>query len=234
VGDGGAAGGGGVYTAGPIVSGTSKPQVKSDIAETTLLSDLSASDAVKLCQAVVKAADTGFDATRSQTLSCYVFALSAATREDGSLDETLCELDFENCSAQAKAARAPTCEKASISKQFSTCGAAVGDLEDCIDQAAAELRDLLKGLTCTDASLNAVRKFVKSPEPAPCIAVGSACSSLDLARTSEMGLAPSPTGCDDNCPFARDGLCDDGGAGSKLKLCGLGTDCHDCGPRSAM
>lgn len=39
--------------------------------------------------------------------------------------------------------------------------------------------------------------------------------------------------CDDTCPSANDGECDDGGAGSVFALCPLGTDCGDCGPRSA-
>jgi hypothetical protein len=38
--------------------------------------------------------------------------------------------------------------------------------------------------------------------------------------------------CDDTCPDANDGDCDDGGPGSDFDLCDLGTDCGDCGLRS--
>ena len=38
--------------------------------------------------------------------------------------------------------------------------------------------------------------------------------------------------CTNTCPYAGDGECDDGGAGSLYDLCGLGTDCTDCGTRS--
>jgi hypothetical protein len=37
--------------------------------------------------------------------------------------------------------------------------------------------------------------------------------------------------CDNSCASANDGECDDGGPASQFALCGLGTDCNDCGPR---
>ena len=38
--------------------------------------------------------------------------------------------------------------------------------------------------------------------------------------------------CNSDCFFARDGWCDDGGAGADLDRCAFGSDCHDCGLRS--
>jgi hypothetical protein len=38
--------------------------------------------------------------------------------------------------------------------------------------------------------------------------------------------------CDDSCPFANDGVCDDGGSDSIHDVCQLGTDCNDCGERT--
>ncbi len=38
--------------------------------------------------------------------------------------------------------------------------------------------------------------------------------------------------CSNTCAFANDGDCDDGGPGSDFSLCGFGTDCADCGPRT--
>ena len=41
--------------------------------------------------------------------------------------------------------------------------------------------------------------------------------------------------CDNSCPafFTNDGVCDDGGEGSRWNNCGaLGTDCADCGERT--
>lgn len=37
--------------------------------------------------------------------------------------------------------------------------------------------------------------------------------------------------CEDACPFANDGECDDGGIGSITDICNLGKDCSDCGQR---
>lgn len=36
--------------------------------------------------------------------------------------------------------------------------------------------------------------------------------------------------CEDTCPYARDGACDDGRDGSVTSVCDLGSDCADCGP----
>ncbi len=46
------------------------------------------------------------------------------------------------------------------------------------------------------------------------------CDGVDL-----VGL------CSDECDYADDGECDDGGSNSSQSLCLLGTDCIDCGPR---
>lgn len=47
----------------------------------------------------------------------------------------------------------------------------------------------------------------------------------------DPGPGPDPLMCDDSCPYAFDGECDDGGPGSLYDYCDLGTDCGDCGPR---
>ena len=54
-------------------------------------------------------------------------------------------------------------------------------------------------------------------------------------RSSAPAAAPSaaPTGgnCTNTCRTSNDGECDDGGPNSLYSICGLGTDCNDCGPR---
>jgi hypothetical protein len=47
----------------------------------------------------------------------------------------------------------------------------------------------------------------------------------------EPNTPPVGTSCSNECLFAGDGACDDGGTGSEFDLCALGTDCDDCGPR---
>ncbi|MEC7988269.1 MAG: lamin tail domain-containing protein, partial [Myxococcota bacterium] len=40
--------------------------------------------------------------------------------------------------------------------------------------------------------------------------------------------------CNDNCEYAGDGDCDDGGPFASYNLCDFGSDCSDCGPRLDM
>ena len=44
--------------------------------------------------------------------------------------------------------------------------------------------------------------------------------------------SPPPTVCRDECPFVKNGICQDGGHKSKGASCAYGTDCTDCGPRN--
>jgi hypothetical protein len=44
-------------------------------------------------------------------------------------------------------------------------------------------------------------------------------------------IQPSSGACSDECEFAFDGYCDDGGPDSASAACPLSTDCADCGPR---
>lgn len=58
----------------------------------------------------------------------------------------------------------------------------------------------------------------------------------DAMRFDQQTFADAATiaGCSDSCATANDARCDDGGAYSDSALCGLGTDCSDCGPRGAL
>ena len=58
----------------------------------------------------------------------------------------------------------------------------------------------------------------------------SVISVLLLALTITVGCEAQL--CDDSCPFANDGVCDDGGKDSLNDVCQLGTDCNDCGERT--
>ena len=46
------------------------------------------------------------------------------------------------------------------------------------------------------------------------------------------GAPSDEVACDDSCfaAYIGDGICDDGGPGSKTSECARGTDCADCGP----
>lgn len=79
------------------------------------------------------------------------------------------------------------------------------------------------------------------------VAVGATCNLLELVKEGARIVAPDgrslqqqicdrlypdgaePITCEDTCTLARDGVCDDGRNGASTGLCGLGTDCTDCG-----
>ncbi len=66
-------------------------------------------------------------------------------------------------------------------------------------------------------------------------ALGTDCNDCG-PRPPAAGGAPPPApaanaGCTNTCNTANDGECDDGGPNSLYNVCGLGTDCNDCGPR---
>jgi hypothetical protein len=59
-----------------------------------------------------------------------------------------------------------------------------------------------------------------------------ACLTLHACFVPDDERGGGPT-CSDDCVYALDGECDDGGPGSDTAACGLGTDCGDCGARGA-
>ncbi|MEM7604577.1 MAG: hypothetical protein AAF411_04405 [Myxococcota bacterium] len=55
----------------------------------------------------------------------------------------------------------------------------------------------------------------------------------ELQAPSGGGRPLVGNGCTNTCNTANDGECDDGGPNSLYSVCDLGTDCADCGPRTA-
>ncbi len=62
------------------------------------------------------------------------------------------------------------------------------------------------------------------------VACGDA--GTETGARPDTGAVPGVDLCQNTCPFADDGECDDGGPGALFAECTLGTDCGDCGPRS--
>lgn len=54
---------------------------------------------------------------------------------------------------------------------------------------------------------------------------------LESAPNDALGAHRLRAACSDDCRFARDGECDDGGSGADYRLCPCGADCSDCGKR---
>jgi hypothetical protein len=73
---------------------------------------------------------------------------------------------------------------------------------------------------------------------APECTAHTACPSKCCGHVQDLQLhvcysAPCDDLCADTCPFAGDGVCDDGGLWSEYALCEYGTDCADCGSRAS-
>jgi len=57
---------------------------------------------------------------------------------------------------------------------------------------------------------------------------GTDCGSLPkLGQQTVAALSA----CENTCHYASDTECDDGGSGAEFAVCGLGSECVDCGPR---
>ena len=63
---------------------------------------------------------------------------------------------------------------------------------------------------------------------------GSDCADCGARPATGGGGGTAPaTICNNSCPHASDGECDDGGPGSLYNICAYGSDCNDCGARPA-
>ena len=57
-------------------------------------------------------------------------------------------------------------------------------------------------------------------------------ATADAASGDDRGVCLAEI-CEDTCDNANDVSCDDGVANARYDICACGTDCSDCGPRSA-
>ncbi len=60
---------------------------------------------------------------------------------------------------------------------------------------------------------------------------GGGSAAAPAAAPAAPAAAPAGGNCTNTCRTSNDGECDDGGPNSLYSICGLGTDCNDCGPR---
>jgi len=89
--------------------------------------------------------------------------------------------------------------------------------------------------TCAAAAENGLCSKVASVCPASCGACeyNRGSGVVPTLKDGEMALSRRQLHdrCENSCIYPTDGICDDGGGGSQYAVCGLGTDCDDCGAR---
>jgi hypothetical protein len=168
-------------------------------------------DAGEVCDgAVLPDVDCDFLGLGGGTLGCASDCLS---------------LDTTACNAAPGASQPPTGDLCSDSCAFAMDGL-------CDDGGVGATTDSCDlGTDCSDCGYRI----------APAVDTGLADTGLDDTGLDDTG-APPPTvvigsgtaTCNNACPTAGDGVCDDGGPGSALDHCDLGADCADCGDRGTV
>lgn len=198
------------------------------------LSELSAADATALCEAASAEVSAAVSAEERARLGCTLDALPFSTDASGDIDPEMCAQFVEECLMDGTydEASEEMCDPAALLNEVEDCETTVGEYQDCLRATAQQLADAFENFNCETLSDPAVAEEalgsvgqVNAPE---CTAVAADCPALVGAGDD---LMPAANGCNDECDFAEDELCDDGGPGSANNLCPLGTDCTDCGSR---
>ena len=61
--------------------------------------------------------------------------------------------------------------------------------------------------------------------------LGHDCEDCGTRLIQDVCVDGSVEMCHDDCSFASDGVCDDGGPNADYDVCSFGSDCADCGIR---
>jgi hypothetical protein len=90
--------------------------------------------------------------------------------------------------------------------------------------------ECVEGLCRTVACIPACGDRTCGPDPV----CGMSCGTCTEGVCDESGrCGGGGTLCGETCTYSGDGECDDGGEGAVTSVCEYGTDCIDCGPRTA-
>jgi hypothetical protein len=235
-------GDGGTADSGPGSSGF-VPRPGSSATGTTpgsgAVSALSDDEITALCDeldARFRARISDEDAVR---FACNLLAVqsSISTDPDGTtlLDPSACRAATTSCLASgASADRAVDCDV--LAGAVAGCELNVAAFEGCFDAQVESIADAVDRLECAQLSSSAeVDDVLASLDAArlpACETIAAMCPALLPSGDGRRGvMSPKADGCDDDCLYARDGRCDDGGDDSDSDQCAFGSDCADCGPR---
>lgn len=233
-------------------SGGATPPALSDVIDTGLspdqnLSELSAAQAIDLCERFNSQADAVFSDAQLERVACISFgAIAGMDLSDPSapFDVAACEQAVDECVASGDGTSMTTsmCDEAAM--DLAECDITAGEMEACYNALLSGVAETLGLLSCesfTDPEALSTLGGSMFDSPPQCDIVDERCPALspnssdggssDGSGEPVFGGPPSESGCDDTCPFNNDTECDDGGPGSVTPFCGLGTDCTDCGPR---
>lgn len=198
-----------------------------------------------MCNSLVQTTQATFGNGQLARLTCTIAALPTSIRQNASgmaeLDRAACEQSVSTCIAEGETTTENNCAEADLSTAFAGCQATVSELQACLGASLAAMRALIQQVTCS-ASLSQLMMGSGFEEPVACdtfdmkcpgglSAIGVATDALPDDEDATGTAGGGGAGCTDTCQDAADHFCDDGGEGSETNICGLGTDCTDCGPR---
>jgi hypothetical protein len=218
------------------------------------LSALDSEQAAQVCQAVADAAGALLSESEITRLACTIAALTELSfmtdSSEVSIDQAMCDQLVSTCMSAAGGGDSfYSCDADTL--DLAGCNATIGELEACIDDALSLAGTITSVLSCeTLANPERIDPSALQDvmEVATCSAVQEQCPGLDLGDMRGINpggvpsdvpgndvpgndVPPSASGCENTCEYFGDGDCDDGGPDADYSICGLGTDCDDCGPR---
>jgi len=166
------------------------------------------------------------DTTVRAELSGFTTSTRTCTVSAGG--ETWCSVGLRRASSRGTI-RGVVHEAGDTSARIGAARVAIGATILTTDGSGGFSLEVPAGSTTVEAESAG---FVSSGRTCDVVAGGETWCSVGLSAST---APPPPAGslCTDTCRDAGDGWCDDGGPGSDYSICGLGTDCGDCGPRSS-
>jgi hypothetical protein len=212
------------------------PVVRSGLPPAATLESLSPNDALKLCEAELRAARS----ILTPEALCRFFAALFTAEVDAAgnwiMDQAACLAEAAECIEEAEFdLNDLTCDAGEMTSSFAGCGATVQDYERCSTALIRETERQLAAINCTRSPTTAeLRSF--ETYPSECAELERQCPQIgyddEPGRDDVPNRYEEGPGCTNTCIDASDGYCDDGGPDSDFDICAYGTDCNDCGPRT--
>jgi hypothetical protein len=203
------------------------------------VSKLSADEITALCDELDARFRSRISDEDAARFSCNLLAVqsSISTDPDGTtlIDQSACRAATTSCLAMgASADRAVDCDVLAVA--VSGCELDVAGFEGCFDAQVESIADAIDRLECgqlgSGAEVDEVLAGLDATSLPACETTAAMCPALLPSGDGRSGAkSPKADGCNDDCLYARDGRCDDGGDGSDSDQCAFGSDCTDCGSR---
>jgi hypothetical protein len=148
--------------------GTGSGNVDSGSPEGTPANELTDAQVQAFCDSVGKATEAAIGAD-AQAATCGFSAYFVATLSGG--DAAACQMAYDECASAPPDTTSEECTKPS-----DTCTATVGEIEACLSDSLAQMKQLLAALPgCDDLGKDVGEPSLESESPASCAVVQEKC-----------------------------------------------------------